>query len=121
MDLLENCVAAYPYCLSELPSLLTVKAGFTPGTGYLLKVTDKFGNRFSAGPVEAAGDGSITINPIPNSFPAAWFNREAGKFLFEFSETAQPWQPVQLSFGGNIYTAIVVEFVNDNSGINIIE
>lgn len=120
-NLLESCSECYQFTLSELPAAqIIIKAGLTRGTNYILKVTDKFGNRYSAAAQAAGGDGSLTVN-LGVSFPPQFFNRNAGSFTFEISQTAIPWTPVNLTFNGTAYTCIIVDFVNDGSAINVIQ
>ena len=118
-NLLESCAGCYASQLSEYPSSLTIKAGLVPGVNYIIKATDKFGNRFSTAPVAALADGSLVIT-IPQSFPQQWFSHNAGSFLFQLSETADPWVPVSLTLGSSKYTCMLVDFVADPSGLNII-
>lgn len=120
MDLLQNCEECYVFKLSEYIDTVVIKAGLSADTNYILKVTDQFGNKFSTGAITSAGDGSLTI-PVPDSFPKAWFNRNNGRKKFELSLTAQPWAPVNLTFNTVIYTCIVVEFISDDAGVNIIQ
>lgn len=121
-DLLENCVAGYEYQLSELPTSIVIVAGLTPATDYIVKVADKFDNKYSTEAITSDGDGTLTFD-LPVSFPSNWFYRNAGKFYFEVSETAVPWTPVELNLGNPTaqYTQIIVEFINDNGNINIIQ
>ena len=118
-NLLESCAGCYASQLSEYPASLTINAGLAAGVNYIVKATDKFGNRFSTAPIAALTNGSLVIT-IPQSFPQQWFNRNAGSFLFQVSETADPWVPVSLTLGGSKYTCILVDFIADPSGLNII-
>lgn len=120
MDLLENCDDCYQFNISEFPSSLIIKAGLEISTWYILKVIDKFGNRFSSVPTVSSGAGVLTI-AIGNSFPAQMFNRNAGSFRLELSKTAQPWTPVTVTFATVPYECILVECVNDASNINTIQ
>jgi hypothetical protein len=119
-DLSENCDVCYRACLSQLPASIVINGGLTATTNYILKVTDKFGNKYSTPPTATDGSGNLTV-AVPGTFPAQWFNRDAGVFKFEASLTAQPWAPATLTFGANTYTCILVEFVNDASNINTIQ
>ncbi len=119
-NLLENCAGCYRFQLSEYPAQLTIKAGLAAGVNYIVKATDKFGNRFSTDPIAGATDGSLLIT-IPQSFPQQWFGRNAGSFLLGVSKTANPWVPEQMTFGGKPYTCILIDFVADATGINLIE
>ena len=47
IDLLENCDPCYRACLSELPASISINGRLAANTNYILKVTDKFGNRYS--------------------------------------------------------------------------
>ena len=118
--LLENCDTCYLATLSELPASLIINGALQPSTNYILKVTDKFGNKFSAPATGTDGSGNLTV-AIPVNFPINWLNHNAGKFLLEVSKTAQPWQPETLTFGANTYTCIIAQFVTDPSGINTIQ
>ena len=120
MDLLQNCDTCYRACLSQLPASITINGGLTASTSYVLKVTDKFGNKYSTPAAATDGSGNFTV-AVPDTFPAQWFNRQAGVFKFELSLTAQPWAPATLTFGANTCTCILVEFVNDASNINTIQ
>ena len=120
LDLLENCDECYTACLSELPASIIINGNLQASTNYILKVTDKFGNRYSAPATATDGSGNLTV-AIPVNFPLNWFNHNAGKFKFEISKTAQPWAPATLTFGANTYTCIIVQFVHDPSLINTIQ
>ena len=79
IDLLENCDECYQACLSELQDSIVINGGLAANTNYILKVIDKFGNKFSSPLTETDGSGNLTV-PVPVSFPTAWFNRNAGSF-----------------------------------------
>jgi hypothetical protein len=120
MDLLQNCSVCYAAQLSQFPQSISIKGALAPNTAYIVKVTDKFGNRFSTAPTDTDSSGVLTFN-IPVSFPTGWFSSTAGNFEIEVSQTAQPWTPATLTFDSQAYTCIEVCFVNDNSGVNTIE
>ncbi len=114
VDLLENCQDCYAAQLNEFPATLTIKGHLTATTNYILKVTDKFGNAYSAPATATDGAGVLTMN-TPVGFPLQWFNRNNGKFKFEVSLVAQPWHAEILTFNSEPYTCIWVEFVKDVS------
>jgi hypothetical protein len=120
MDLLQNCGICYSAQLSQLPQSIVINGGLAASTSYIVKVTDKFGNRYSTPATETDGSGVLTFN-IPISFPTGWFSSTAGSFEIEVSQTAQPWQAETLTFDNVLYTCIEVCFVNDNGGVNTIE
>ena len=119
-DLLQNCDTCYTACLTQLPATITIKGALQASTNYILKVTDKFGNKYSAPATGTDGSGNLTVS-IPVNFPLNWFNRSAGKFIFEVSKTAQPWAPEALTFNAQTYTCVVVEFTSDSLNINTIQ
>lgn len=119
MDLLANCQQCYPFCLAQFPPSITIKAGLTPATTYILKVTDQLNNRYSVSAMTDS-EGDFEFN-IPDSWPEAWFCRDSGTFKFELSLQAEPWEPVNLTFGTKIYTCIAVIFAQDDTGINVIQ
>jgi hypothetical protein len=121
MDLLENCDECYQFTLSELPATsIIIKGGLTPTTNYILKVTDKFGNKYSSTTQSTDGSGNLTVT-LGASFPPQFFNRNAGTFRFEVSKTAMPWAPETVTFNSIGYTCVLVDFVNDDSAVNVIE
>jgi hypothetical protein len=119
-DLLENCNECYQACLTQLPASIIIKGQLSATTNYILKVTDKFGNKYSAPATATDGSGNLTV-AVPVNFPLNWFNRSAGEFKFEVSLTAQPWAPAALTFNANTYTCILVQFTNDDSNVNTIQ
>lgn len=119
VDLLENCETCYPFTLSEFPSPIVIKGGLNHALQYYFKFTDKFQNSFITLLITPDANGIVTIT-IPASFPAAWFNKDAGRFYIEASLTTDIWTPVNFTFSVVTYGCIVVEFVNDNSGKNTI-
>jgi hypothetical protein len=130
MDLLENCELCYPFTLSEFPATIVIEGNLDPAKQYYFKVTDKFQNSFVTSLITPDGDGTVTINvtTAPSSFigelPAAWFNKNAGKFLIEASQTKDIWTPETFTFwiasAPSEYECIVVEFFNDDSEKNTI-
>ena len=120
VDLLENCDECYQACLSEFQSSIVIKGGLAANTNYILKLIDKFGNKFSSPLTETDGSGNLTV-AVPVSFPTAWFNRNAGSFKMEVSRITQPWTPEPMTLGTNPFTCILVQFVDDDSSINTIQ
>ncbi len=130
MDLLEDCELCYPFTLSEFPETIVIEGGLNPAIQYYFKVTDKFQNSFITEQITPNVDGDVILQVVagvpvpPSSFtgtlPAAWFNKNAGKFYIEASLTTDEWIPVNLTFNAETYQCIVVEFVNDDSEKNTI-
>ena len=120
VDLLENCDDCFQACLSELPENIVIKGGLTATTNYYIKVIDKFNNKFTTPAIASDGAGSLHI-AIPDTFPAQWLNRNAGKFKVKVSKTLQPWTPESMTLGGSPFSCILVEFVNDDTSINTIQ
>jgi hypothetical protein len=130
-DLLENCELCYPYVLSELPDVIVIEGGLDPLKDYYFKFTDKFPNSFITEQLTPNVDGDVVIqvntvgvdltNFITPTPPAAWLNKNAGRFYIEASETLNTWTPVTFTFGTETYTCIVVQFAYDNSETNTIK
>lgn len=126
VDLLENCETCYPFTLSEFPETLVIEAALNPALQYYFKVTDKFLNSFVTGLITPDVDGTVTIQVVADfvsELPAAWFNKNAGRFYIEASLTTDIWTPEEMFLGTvpyTAYTCIVVEFVNDDSEKNTI-
>ena len=122
MDLLENCSECYDFDLSEFPTSIIIEGNLSPRTTYFAKITDGFNNSFNVECSPTDMEGTITI-PCA-SFPAGWFNRNAGSFKIEVSLLESPWGRVDFAFDSSgympFYPCIWVDFVNDNSNNNII-
>lgn len=129
VDLLENCSECYEYTLSQFPDTIVISADLDHAKEYYFKFTDKFNNSYSTNALTPDVDGIVTINVLtvgytPTDFVTepspALFNKDAGLFTIEASETNNPWEAVDLTFGGEIYQCIVVEFFADDSDKNFI-
>lgn len=116
MDLLEDCINCYRTTLSEFPQEIVVYGGL-PAGDYIARVTDKFGNVFGIDAITVGGYGFLDIE-IPDSFPVAWFSRNAGYFKLEVSLTAENWTPVNFTFEALEYPCILIDFSNNDLEIN---
>ena len=134
VDLLENCSECYQSTLSQFPDEIIIVGNLEADTSYYFKVTDKFNNSYITEEIATNSNGTAiiqiqTVGYTPQSFTEdpgeSWLNKDAGNFLIEASMTINPWIPVEFSFGSGYdttnYPCITVNFVNDNSGLNIIE
>jgi hypothetical protein len=116
-----NCLSTqYPVTLAACPDTIFLRAGLLPNTLYYWAMVNKFGNVIMRDAMTDV-EGVVTI-PTTEFLPGT-FNEFAGSFELSVSNNAQ--DPVKMTFAGNEYDSVVMDFktVDAPAGVfnNIIE
>lgn len=113
------CDTCFQANLSATPDNVIVNGGLNASTDYLIRITDKFGNRYTQ-QVTTDADGNFTL-PVNETYPPGFFTAYSGIFEIQASLTTGTFGPKNFTFSTVTYDCIQVEFSNDNQEVNTIQ